>query len=271
MTSNLTQLSAPDLDTLASALRSGRLKSPYSEPAVSRIVHDSLASSLIDDMERLTRAGFTAEQIAILLDAVRSERQSNRKPDEIIDLVTSGPEAPGITNRDTSVVVRELFAKANKSVLLAGYAIYQGSQVFQALAERMQAVESLNVTFFLDIQRPDNDTSEVSVLVRKFMNRLRDRQWPKGCRVPQVYYDPRSLALDKRSSLHAKCVVIDEEVVFVSSANFTNAGQERNIEVGLLVRSPVIAQQLAAHFSKLRDVGLLQEAALPGWTQGEAE
>jgi hypothetical protein len=226
MTSNLTKLSVHDLDTLASALRSGRLKPPFSEPAVNRIVHATLSTAIIGDLARLADAGFTAEQTAILLDAVRAERQSSKRPDEIIDLVTTGPEAPGITNRDTSVVVRELFAKANKSVLLAGYAIYQGDQVFQALAERMKAIESLDVKFFLNIQRPDNDTSEVSTLVRKFMNRLRDHQWPKGCRLPEVYYDPRSLALDKRSSLHAKCVVVDEEVVFVSSANFTNAGQE---------------------------------------------
>ena len=262
MTSNLTKLSVHDLDTLASALRSGRLKPPFSEPAVGRIVHVALSVSVIDDLAGLTSAGFTAEQIAILLDAVRSERQSSRRPDEIIDLVTTGPEAPGITNRDTSVVVRELFAKAKKSDLVAGYAIYQGNQVFQALAERMQAIESLDVKFFPNIQRPNNDASEVSILVRKFMNRLRDHQWPEGCPMPEVYYDPRSLALDKRSSLHAKCVVVDEEVVFVSSANFTNAGQERNIEVGLLVRTPVLAQQLTTHFGKLRESGLLQAA---GW------
>ncbi len=261
MTSNLTKLSIHDFDTLASALRSGRLKPPFSEPAVGRIVHVTLANAIIDDLARLADAEFTAEQIAILLDALQAERQSSKRPDEIIDLVTTGPEAPGITNRDTSVVVRELFAKAEKSVLVAGYAIYQGDQVFQALAERMPAIESLDVKFFLDIQRPDNDTSEVSLLVRKFMNRLRNHQWPKGFGLPEVYYDPRSLGLDKRSSLHAKCVVVDEQFVFVSSANFTNAGQERNIEVGLLVHSPIVARQLTQHFVRLMDAGLMEKAS----------
>ena len=261
MTNSLLKLSAHDLETLAASLRSGRLKTPFSSPAVSRIVHFKLADSIIADLARLTDTGFTAEQIAILLDAVRSERQSSKRPDEIVDLVTTGPEAPGITNRDTSVVVRELFAKAEKSVLVAGYAVYQGDQVFHALAQRMQAIESLDVKLFLDIPRPDNDTTEVSLLVRKFMNRLRDYQWPAGCRLPEVYYDPRSLALNKRSSLHAKCVVVDQEAIFVSSANFTNAGQERNIEVGLLVRSPVVARQLTQHFVKLVDAGLMEKAS----------
>jgi hypothetical protein len=41
--------------------------------------------------------------------------------------------------------------------------------------------------------------------------------------MPEVYFDPRSLEtdLDRRASLRAKCVVVDKEVAFVSSAKFT--------------------------------------------------
>ena len=46
---------------------------------------------------------------------------------------------------------------------------------------------------------------------------------------------------------------MDDEQVFVSSANFTQAGQDRNLEVGLLVRSPVIAERLARFFEALVD------------------
>ena len=70
-----------------------------------------------------------------------------------MDLVTTGPEARGVTGRDTSVVVRELFAHAERSVLVVGYAIYQGQQVFRALADRMQDLPQLQVRMFLDVQR----------------------------------------------------------------------------------------------------------------------
>lgn len=260
MTANLAKLSHHDLDALASALRSGRLVPPFSEAAISRVVHVSLVPSIIEDLASLVAAGFDGNKIAILVGALRGARLPTRQPDEIVELVTTGPEAPGVTNRDTSVVVRELFANAQKSVLVAGYAVYQGAEVFRALAERMQAVDSLDVKFFLNISRPDNDTSAVSIILRKYMSRLRDQQWPQGCRLPDVYFDPRSLAIDKRSSLHAKCIVVDEDIVFVSSANFTNAGQERNIEVGLLVRSPIVARQLSQHFVMLMDAGVLEKA-----------
>jgi len=78
--------------------------------------------------------------------------------------------------------------------------------------------------------------------------------------LPDIFYDPRSLALpaDKRASLHAKCVVVDRREVFVSSANFTEAAHERNIEVGLLIHSRTLAERIVRHFEALLAEGLLK-------------
>ena len=54
-------------------------------------------------------------------------------------------------------------------------------------------------------------------------------------------------------SPHAKCIAVDDQEVFVSSANFTEAAQERNIEVGLLVRSVVLSERLTRFFEALVD------------------
>jgi phosphatidylserine/phosphatidylglycerophosphate/cardiolipin synthase-like enzyme len=62
--------------------------------------------------------------------------------------------------------------------------------------------------------------------------------------------------------LHAKCVVVDKQVAFVSSANFTEAAQVRNIEAGALVRSARFASRLAHHFEALAAAGVLQPLPL---------
>jgi len=65
----------------------------------------------------------------------------------------------------------------------------------------------------------------------------------------EFYYDSRSLnAAAAPMALHAKCIVVDRRELFVSSANFTEAAQRRNIEVGVLVRSGSLARQ-ASEFS----------------------
>jgi phosphatidylserine/phosphatidylglycerophosphate/cardiolipin synthase-like enzyme len=51
----------------------------------------------------------------------------------------------------------------------------------------------------------------------------------------RFFYDKRSLLPGPPwCSLHAKCAVVDGARSFISSANFTQRGQERNIEVGVL-------------------------------------
>jgi phosphatidylserine/phosphatidylglycerophosphate/cardiolipin synthase-like enzyme len=89
------------------------------------------------------------------------------------------------------------------------------------------------------------------------------REWP-GPHLPDVYYDRRSLALDatERASLHAKCVIVDSRRSFVTSANFTEAAQERNLEAGVLVDDPHFAASLRAQFDALVQSGDLRRLAL---------
>lgn len=262
MNDAFSKLSNTDLQTLIAALQSGRVAAPYSGLQVSRVVPAALGTTVRAALLELEADGFSREQIATVLSFIELDRKRGRTSELPIDLVTSGPEAPGITNRDTSVVVRELFAHAKKSVLLVGYAVYQGQQVFEALANRMETLPDLDVKFFLNISRPDADSTASEILIARFKQRFKDKQWPVGHRLPEVYYDPRSVADNEpiRSSLHAKCVVVDSTQVFVSSANFTEAGQERNIEVGLKIESEWLAKGITAHFRHLHEHGLAVRA-----------
>jgi phosphatidylserine/phosphatidylglycerophosphate/cardiolipin synthase-like enzyme len=263
MNEALITLADADLAELAKALRSQRLDHPYSISALQRLVDETAVASAAQALQDLANQGFTAGQIGVLIEYLLIARGQRRVAEDLIDLVTSGPEAPGITNRSTSVVVRELFAHAHRSVLVAGYAVYQGQKVFQALSERMASVPELSVKLFLDISRGHRDTSASSEIRRRFVHKFRTKDWPVGGKLPQVYFDPRSLESEpqKRSSLHAKCIVVDGTKVFVSSANFTEAAQERNIEVGLLIESPRLAQKITSHFDMLTQTVCL----IPAW------
>jgi phosphatidylserine/phosphatidylglycerophosphate/cardiolipin synthase-like enzyme len=51
--------------------------------------------------------------------------------------------------------------------------------------------------------------------------------------------------------------VTDEEAVFITSANLTEAAFDRNFELGLLVRDRALAVSVSSHFRGLIDRGLL--------------
>lgn len=252
-------LSDSELAALSEALRTGRVRPPYTEVSVQRVVAHQHAASTAEWLSSLQAVGANPEVIALMLGALSADRKNRPPFEDGIDLVTTGPETSGVTNRDTSVVVRDLFANARRSVLVVGYAVYQGQRVFEALADRMATCDGLAVRLFLDVQRSSADTSSVSAVVRQFADRFVATQWPTGRPLPAVYYYPAALDLDrsKRASLHAKCVVVDNELLFVSSANFTEAAQERNIEVGVLIRSSLLAARVTRYFDSLLQEGLV--------------
>ena len=62
--------------------------------------------------------------------------------------------------------------------------------------------------------------------------------------------DPHSFA-----SLHAKCMIVDHEHALITSANFTDRGQSRSIEVGVLIHDKSYAVALERQWSNLVESG----------------
>ena len=257
----LLSLASEELRQLAGALDAGRLSQPYSAIALQRFVSQAVAPGVAAKLAELSDLGCTSKAMAKALECLATAIEERPHLDEVVDLVATGPDGISEPPRPTSVVVGDLFREASKSVIVAGYAIRQGQKVFKDLADRMAELPALHVRLYLDVQRPNGDTSMPEEILRRFSQRFRMTQWPPGTPVPEVYYDPRGIAVDrsKAASLHAKCVIVDSERLFISSANFTEAAQERNIEVGVVLNSSVLANRLAEFFEKMVQVGILNK------------
>jgi hypothetical protein len=85
--------------------------------------------------------------------------------------------------------MRELFSIAEDRVLVVGFAVHQGRQVFRALADRMDQRPRMSVRICLDVPRRPGDMSKASGILERFATRFREREWP-GARLPEVFYDP---------------------------------------------------------------------------------
>jgi phosphatidylserine/phosphatidylglycerophosphate/cardiolipin synthase-like enzyme len=175
--------------------------------------------------------------------------------------VVTGPDVREQA-RVTAVVVEQLFEEAKASVLLVGFALYDGNIIFRRLAERLDATPGLNGTRCLDISRRGTDTTRESDLIARYEYEFKQRHWP-GKRLPNIYFDPRALSMDamdasKRAVLHAKCIVIDSKAALVTSANPTPAAYTKNIELGIIIRGGTIPNQIAGHFTSLIETGALR-------------
>lgn len=159
-------------------------------------------------------------------------------------------------------MVRELFRRAEREVIVVGFAVHQGKRIFEELAHRMDIRESLSVRLYLNIARSPDDSRNASEVLSAFLVHFRQHEWP-GRREPEIYYDPRPLDPTtgaKRSCLHAKCVVVDRRYLLVTSANLTEAAQDRNIELGVLLEDERLATRVHEQFGALARSNHLRQA-----------
>ena len=177
-----------------------------------------------------------------------------------IQLVLSGPEVVGTPVVDTKTTVLSLFEEAQQDVLITSYVFHKASELFELLAQKYDTNPNLRVTFIVDVSHSRQSKEEAMPKVAQaFGANFRQNHWP-GKRAPEIWHDPRCFEVTpaNRGILHAKTIVVDRKTAFVTSANFTEAAQDRNIEAGVLIRLPRIAERLHAYFSGLIQTNVLR-------------
>lgn len=254
-------LSLSSLQALAQALRDGSLSRTISYHPIAQIagIH---ADSTHKTINELLNQGMTPRQIGLLVGAIVDTRKTNPDPSLVFELVLSGPSLPRIPTRQTAAVVRTLFSEAEQEVLVVGFVVYNGREIFAPLHERMLAFPELSVSLFFDVARREDGVSDQQ-LIDAYASDFSARHWPWPER-PHIYFYPRSLipSPTERGSLHAKCVIVDGQVALITSANYTEAAQQRNIETGILIRYKPMVERLRSYFLCLAETGQVHEVSL---------
>ena len=116
----------------------------------------------------MSAEGLAPAHMALLLEIAADAAEQRLSGGVPASLVWTGPESAVSQSRDTAVVVDELFAHAERFVLVSSYVVQKGTIVFRSLAERMVARPGLHVQLFLHIGREWRDTRDESELLREF-------------------------------------------------------------------------------------------------------
>jgi phosphatidylserine/phosphatidylglycerophosphate/cardiolipin synthase-like enzyme len=216
---DLSAIATVDVERFAAAIMARRVTFP-----VSKLALESEGPELLWPVVGGLNAVGSEGALGILR-AVLAERRGRSNP----ELVWTGPEARASAARDTAVVLAELFGRATTRILVAGFAFDHASEVLRPLHQAL--LRGVSCRLFAD-----------SAVGQKFLS----DHWPFGPPFPQVLgFEPEAGVF---ASLHAKCVVIDGRWVFITSANFTDRGQTRNIEVGVVLDDGHLAGVLEAQF-----------------------
>jgi hypothetical protein len=112
---DLSKVPDSTLERLREAIATDRLRMPLTRAGLL----DQGVQHQLDVLEDAL-SGHSALACLSMIDAVLAERRANRRPAP--ELVWSGPERTKSTARDTAVVLRALFERAQRQVILRFYA-----------------------------------------------------------------------------------------------------------------------------------------------------
>ncbi|MGN6110056.1 MAG: phospholipase D-like domain-containing protein [Kofleriaceae bacterium] len=195
----------------------------FAPGARSRVAMQPEAARLLPQLQSAT--GSPEAAATLLLQALLIQRTEAQAREVQLELVATIPwGAPGLA-RPTTHVIREMLRAPRTSVVIVGYEI-SDREVLGLLVDLARS--GTRITFICD--RNQGSATEI----RAF--------WPHDLAPPTIYQDePRPDAL-KYASMHSKTLLVDQNDLLITSANFTLHGLRGNIELGLRVQGAVAAE-----------------------------
>jgi phosphatidylserine/phosphatidylglycerophosphate/cardiolipin synthase-like enzyme len=155
-------------------------------------------------------------------------------------LVWTSPSLPGIEGH-TTLAVSELINEAQLYVYAATYSATMDSPYVTALRQA-QEKRGVKVTLILDFV---HQQKAAAAMVAKL----------PGARV-WTLPPPETAGY---AAQHAKIVMIDGLATIVTSANFSTAAADNNLECGVLLRDAPVARAVKSHLDTLRREGYLAD------------
>jgi phosphatidylserine/phosphatidylglycerophosphate/cardiolipin synthase-like enzyme len=253
----LVELSSSQMEALRLAFQNGALK--YGANAEGFRQH-TLSTQQAHHLDKYLRERELSPAAAIaIIEAILQSREGSSNLALAQTLVVTGPVVENTQILKTGSRFIEVVQHAKHELMLATFALYQGDQILAPIHEAMMRNPCLDVTLILNVPRKYGDTTLTEQIVEAYRRDFLAKHWQWELR-PKVYHFPASLHLkaSERASMHCKFVLADEERCFITSANFTEAAQTKNIEVGIELSGSYEPKALSTYFKACIQGGVLE-------------
>ena len=142
------------------------------------------------------------------------------------ELTVTAPNSFKLKNMTTYSQIEKLIDSAQKQIILTGYSI---SNYFDNFIDKII------------------NKSQKGILVKLYLNEFENTELENKLKLYigkhlRVYVFNKNV--DKMSALHAKIISVDNQTSLVSSANLSYHGLQGNIEIGTLITSNTVANQI---------------------------
>jgi phosphatidylserine/phosphatidylglycerophosphate/cardiolipin synthase-like enzyme len=161
-----------------------------------------------------------------------------------VELVWTGPSSTALPIRRTDQVLLQLIEQCQFELILISFAIYKVRTVVNAV----QSAINRGVAVRLIAETPESGGGKIPFGIEatfgtELIQQCQVYVWPKHQRPTdtQGHY----------GSLHIKGAVVDVQNLFITSANLTDYAMTLNMEMGVLLKSKTLGQQVKAQIDQL--------------------
>lgn len=213
---------------------------------LSDVVSTPTATGVINQLvEAWKDTNLSADELASMLLAA-GHVLSKALNYQTIELVWTGPKTPFVPARQTEQVLLQVINEAEQTLIITSFVAYDVPSIVEALNKAND--RGVVIAMLLEMSREHGGNISFDAI-----GKMRDA-------VPsaQLYSWMNKTDSFIGGSVHAKIIVADEKICFITSANLTGHAMEKNMEAGLLLNGGNIPYLLKQHFFALISTKVLQ-------------
>jgi cardiolipin synthase A/B len=185
--------------------------------------------------------------------SVRATVSSHRYTEERrtkAEICWSGPVESLQGFRRTHSAFTELMSSAKHSVFLLTFAIGEVESLRETLEASLdRGVQVRIVVEDFDVFAQESRQDKIQCFGSAVIEKAAIYVWPRHLR--------RSADGRIFGSMHVKCLLIDDEALLLTSANWSASAMQDNMELGVLMRDRELSVRVKNHFERLISAGTL--------------
>jgi phosphatidylserine/phosphatidylglycerophosphate/cardiolipin synthase-like enzyme len=166
---------------------------------------------------------------------------------EAVEMVWTGPFTGLVASRHTEQVLLEVINSSRLQLFIVSFVAYSINSIRNALHDAI--CRNVKISILLESNKEHGGKIDFDSI------KLFKESLPSA--TIYCWNNDSKDTTQLHGAVHAKCVVADGELAFITSANLTKAALDNNMELGILVRGGNLPEQLEKHLHALVATGVI--------------
>ena len=240
----VTLLSPSKIEAIAGRIRG--TSGPARDLSLHQLVTTATARAALDRLvASWDQAAIHGDVLAGILLGASYARQKTQQ-ESTVELVWTGPTTRFVATRRTEQVLLDLIRRAQAELFLVSFVAYDVATV----VEELNAANSRGVKILVLLESSTDHGGSLTVDPVAMMR----RHVPSS--ILYAWTDRSPPFEDGR--VHAKVMVADDRIAFLTSANLTGHAMEKNMEAGVVIVGGHIPVGLRSHLHALIETNIIR-------------